>query len=317
MSCYHHLTMEERESLMIYSAQGKGIRAMAQRLGRAPSTISRELRRNRAAEYLASKAQAMYQKRRRNCVRHARLEDNALALQVQFLLGRLYWSPEEISHRLALDGGGKLSTSTIYRGLENGLLRDTLRANLRIKYHRLGKNPRPKSSYAGREIDRRPKPAAERSELGHWEGDTVNTKGAFAAVVTLVDRKSRFLLAESVKRKQAKSVCDAVINLLSSLPEPVRSITFDRGTEFSLASEMENALHTQIFFCHPHAPWERPSNENTNGLLRQFIPKFTQRVPFSPQALPSFTALLNFRPRKCLFWRTPYEVFWNTVLHFT
>ena len=159
--------------------------------------------------------------------------------------------------------------------------------------------------------------ANDRAELGHFEGDTIVSHKSKAVIATLVDRKSRYLIAGRVDRKEAAQVRRVIVELLLKTGGPVKSITFDQGTEFSEAGEMEAGLNTMVYFAHPHAPWERASNENTNGLLRQFIPKHRDLGDVSDEDLSRFAALINLRPRKCLNWATPYEVFSHNLLHFT
>ena len=136
-------------------------------------------------------------------------------------------------------------------------------------------------------------------------------------IATLVDRKSRYLTAGRVAGKEAAEVRRVVVQLLSKPAHPVKSITFDQGVEFADAAGMERELNTLVFFAHPHSPWERPTNENTNGLLRQFMPKHSNLGNVTDEDLSHYVALINLRPRKCLNWSTPYEVFSEQLLHFT
>lgn len=315
MSCYHHLTIVERELLYGFLQKGLSLRNIAQRLKRSPSTISRELRRN--PEYLPIQAQRNYVQRRKRSIRKYRLSDPQLHANVRFFLGHLFWSPEQISQRLKAEGAATVGTSTIYRALDSGLLRDTLRYYLRFKYKKLGKSKKPTKRCFARSIEDRPAAANDRAELGHFEGDTIVSHKSKAVIATLVDRKSRYLIAGRVDRKEAAQVRRVIVELLLKTGGPVKSITFDQGTEFSEAGEMEAGLNTMVYFAHPHAPWERPSNENTNGLLRQFIPKHRDLGDISDEDLSRFAALINLRPRKCLNWATPYEVFSHNLLHFT
>mgnify|MGYP002471169528 FL=1 len=168
-------------------------------------------------------------------------------------------------------------------------------------------------------IEERPEEANRRSEIGHWEGDLVYSSFYKLYVVTLVDRKSRFLLTGISYSRKAKEVSDVICCLLKELPEKyVRSLTLDRGSEFSEHGQITKTFPSlQIYFAHPMSPWERGSNEQINGLLRQYIPKNTYQVPFSAERLAEFTEKLNHRPRKCLGWKSPFEVFFNTLLHLT
>lgn len=316
MSCYCHLTIEEREKLYAFLQKGLSQRKISSLLHRAPSTISRELRRN--PECLPCQAQRRYLQRRKRCVRKPVLSDTELHNLVHFCLGYLYWSPEQISNRLKQEYNKPIiGTSTIYRALDNGLLQDTLRYYLRIKYKTMGKASKKQRKCFEKSIEQRPVEANMRSELGHWEGDTIVSRKSKSVFVTMVDRKSRYLTAERVDSKEAERVRETVVKLLRKTGTPVKSITFDRGTEFSENEVMEEQLHTQVFYAHPHSPWERPSNENTNGLLRQFMPKWTDLGKIEERDLDRIVMLINCRPRKCLNWRTPYEAFFNEVLRFT
>lgn len=315
MSCYHHLTIEERELLYGFSQKGLGVRAIARELSRSPSTISREIKRNQNC--LPFQAQDNYMQRRKKCVRKCLLSDSKLESSVRFFLGHFFWSPEQIAHRLKEEGAQTVSTSTIYRALDRGLLRDTLRYYLRFKYKKIGKaKKRDRTCYA-RKIDERPNEAKDRLAFGHWEGDTIVSNKSKVVIATLVDRRSRFLMAGRVSSKEAVEVREVVVRLLKKSNHPVKSITFDQGVEFSDASAMEKDLDTLVYFAHPHSPWERPTNENTNGLLRQFMPKHSDLGDITDDDLSHYVALINLRPRKCLNWSTPYEVFSNQLLHFT
>lgn len=314
MNCYHHLTIEERETLYRGLCQGKSLRGLGRELGRSPSTLSRELRRN-GGEYHPWRAQGNYHKRREGSVRRYVLEQPQLRHTVHFLLGWLYWSPEQISNRLRLEGRFTIGTSTIYRALERGQLRNSLRFYLRRKYKTFGKSSKKTRECFSNSIDQRPLQALHRSELGHFEGDTISGHGSRACILSLVDRRSRLLIAGKADSKEAKNINALLPRLLHG--HPLRSLTFDQGTEFSQAAALADALGAGVYFAHPHAPWERPSNENTNGLLRQFFPKEKSLASVSQEELDRVVALLNFRPRKSLNWRAPYEAHFHTLLHFT
>ena len=169
MSCCHHLTIEERELLYGFLQKGFSRRKIAKELGRSPSTISRELKRN--SDYLPVRAQERYRSCRKNSIRKRLLADPQLEASVRFFLGHLFWSPEQIANRLKAEGAQSVSASTIYRALDCGLLRDTLRYYLRIKYKTIGKAKKKDRRCFARKIDERPEAAANRAERGHWEGD--------------------------------------------------------------------------------------------------------------------------------------------------
>lgn len=333
MSHYHHLSISERESIWKSVITGKSLRQIALELGRNVSTISRELKRNRPGqEYRPSVAQDAYNQRRCHCRRHLMLAKGSLRDTVVKLITKEQWSPEQIANRLALEHGVRVvSYSTIYRALSCGCMepkgkrkrnrqgRYPMQKHLRRKGWRgKGKSRKP-LAHIHQTIDERPKSAQDRTQFGHWEGDLVYSSFHKVSVVTLVERYSRYLLTGISKTKQPEEVAEVIFELLKPLPtRKLRTITLDRGTEFAQHSKITEQIPNAVFyFTHPHAPWERGSNENTNGLLRQYIPKRTYKVPFSPELLCEFTEKLNHRPRKCLGWKTPFEVFSRKVLHLT
>lgn len=316
MSCYTHLTTKERECLMLLYEKGESIRKIAKSLHRSPSSISRELKRNESP-YRASLARERYCEQRSRCVRSKILDNVELRKTVTFLLGKLYWSPEQVSNRLKMERKIQISTNTIYRALETGLLRDTLRYYLRIKYKKHGKSSKIRRRCFQNTIENRPKEADERSVLGHWEGDTIHSSNEADALVTIADRKSRLLLCAKVPNKESQNVRRAMAVLLHESKLPVLSVTLDQGTEFADNKELEQELQTDVYYAHPRSPWERPTNENTNGLIRQFIPKRKKISQYTDEDVRMIMTMLNFRPRKCLGWLTPYESAFNQVLHLT
>ena len=324
MSHYHHISTEERKSISELYYAGNTIRKIARQLQRSPATISRELRRNRsdvgsAVLYHPEAATLAYQKRRQRCVRpHILCTNIELRHTVHFLLGYLYWSPAQISSRLKKEGTFQISAATIYRALENGQLRPLLRYFLRHKYKTFGKASKKRRNCFEKRIEDRPVEADMRSEVGHFEGDTIIGHGHRSCIVTLVDRKSRFLLAGKCDSKRAEDVTPVVIRLLSKLPpEKRKTITFDQGPEFSRPDLLEQALGVQVYFANAHSPWERGTNENTNGLLRQFYSKERGLGDVTQSDVDRVTALLNMRPRACLHFCLPFESFFASVLLLT
>lgn len=334
VSHYKHLSIEERESLYLGINQGKSIRAIARELGRSPSTLSRELKRGKSGhrKYRPSVAQYRYERRKSNCGRKPILSDAENLRLVQRLLCE-EWSPEEIEHRLKQEQNPlQISYATIYRALSSGLMDGKplryVRKSDRYLFHlrRKGKKRKKNGSvnkqgkYAIKySISERPEAAELRSELGHWEGDTVVGRKGGARFVTMVDRKSRFLLAVKTANGTAEAVRDGMLRMFSQLPpEKLRSITPDRGHEFAKHAEVSAAAHdVPFYFADPNSPWQRGTNENTNGLLRQYFPKETSFDTVPDCQLEAVVAKLNLRPRKCLAWRSPFEVFFHTLLHLT
>ena len=292
VSHYKHLSIAERESLYLGVNQGKSIRTIARELKRSASSLSRELRRNKISHrpYSPSRAQRRYQRCKKNCGRKPILA-NQEKLQLIRRLLREEWSPEQIQYRLKHEKNPlQISYTTIYRALSSGQIDGCspsyIRKCDRYSFHlrRKGKKRKEngKTNKQGKyeiqySIFERPQAAEQRSELGHWEGDTVVGRKGGARFLTQADRKSRLLLAAKVPNGTAEAVRDALIQMFDPLPaEKLRSITSDRGHEFAKHSEVSDALRgVPFYFADPYSPWQRGTNENTNGLLRQYFPKET------------------------------------------
>ena len=329
MSLYTHLTIDEREQIFLLFHQGQSIRVIAKLLERSPSTISRELARNHENQnYSPSVAQSKYTKRKSNCGRNLLLKNPELKALVKKLFLNEQWSPEQIAARLKLEKSAyTISFNTIYRAIYRGDLNESNlshghRGAIRKLRHK-GKTRHTKNHIEKRgkisvthTIHERPAAANNRSTIGHWEADTVAGKTGKACLVTLTDRKTRYLMVEKIEKKIAVHVRDSVIKLLSALPKNKRkSITPDRGKEFSKHSEVTEQLEEMPFyFADPHAPWQRGTNENTNGLLREYFPKKEDMTACSKVYIDTCIEKLNKRPRKCLGWKTPYELFFSKVL---
>ena len=328
MGHYTHLTLEEREMIMVLYHEGDGICKIARLIGRDKGTVSREIRRNHLYKhiYVAEKAQRMYETRRVQCRPHLRLENHELfnIVRNRFLEHR--WSPEQISGRIAMERPElAISTTTIYRAIYRRLLDydrysygKGLAGNLRHK----GKRRRrwDEEELRGKirisnPLSARPEEANGRQRLGDWEADTVIGKDGHSCAVTLVDRRSRFLLLRKVPSKSSAPVCSAMVAMLCG--RPLRSVTPDRGKEFAMHGEVTRRLGVPFYFPLPHQPWQRGSNENTNGLLREYIPKRTDMDGFTDAEMRWIQNELNMRPRKCLGFRTPHEVFFSESLHLT
>jgi len=321
MNRYHHLTTKERESLLFYLSSGKNQAEIARILGKSPSTISRELRRNKQGDsiYSPSEADKKYRERRKRCRPKKRLEkDKKLFEQVHTLLVFQYWSPEQIAHRIRKEAPEKtIGVSTIYRAIKNGPLRETMISCLRIKSKRLGKTKgEHRNSFIHQKIRQRPREANERSECGHFECDTVVVKKK-GYIFTSVDRKSSLLVACASKSKDSQAFNRAIIEAFREAGISPKTFTCDRGTEFAAHEELKKLLKVEVYFANAHAPWERGTNENTNGLLRQFYPKHSTFYELDDDSIREVVNLLNLRPRKCLDWRTPLEVFFDQKLHLT
>ena len=335
MSHYQHLSISEREKILVLRTEGKSLRSIATELVRCVSTVSREIKRNGLSDqsYSAVEAQKQYIHRRKKCRRHKLLSNSSLKETVMRLFLEEQWSPEQIASRLAYENNAvRLSYATIYRAIYAGLF-DTPeqrrsegnRGAIRKLRHR-GKTRRRKGTEETRgkivisnRIQQRPEEADSRKIIGHWEADTLAGKTGSACLVTITDRCSRYLLAGKVGKRYSALVADEMISLLSALPKKKRrTITPDRGKEFAKHPTVTKALDgIQFYFSDPHAPWQRGTNENTNGLLREYLPKAFDIALSSKDDITDFVRTLNFRPRKCLGWKTPHEVFFNISLHLT
>ena len=324
MGRYSHLTIGERERIMVLRGQGRGVREIARELGRSPPTVSRELARNGGEEgYSASSAQASYGARRAACVRRRRLSDPGLAALVQArILGG--WSPEQVSGRLRAEAGVVVGTATIYRAIRRRELDPPelarTRRGLAKRLRRKGKGPRKRGEEQRRgkirvphSIDERPPEAEARSRLGDWELDTVAGRVGGPCLVTCVDRRSRYLVGGLAA---SKSSADVAAVLASSLAgQPLGTLTPDRGKEFAGWEAVTGALGCEFYFALPRHPWQRGTNENTNGLIREYFPKGCDLSKVTDGEVQEVYHRINMRPRKCLGYRTPWEVHHSEVLH--
>ena len=317
------LCFAEREEIALLRARGLNQGEIAAKLGRHKSTISRELARNGTdAGYRASVAEDKAQTRAKR-PKPAKLAANRrLHRAVQRRLKRR-WSPRQISVRLAREFPDepemRVSHETIYQALYvqgRGALRRELASCLRTG--RALRKPRAQTRAQTAErgpirdkimISERPPEAADRAIPGHWEGDLILGKNGASAIGTLVERTTRFcILLHLPGRHDAEAVRDQMIAIMSRLPEAwKRSLTWDQGSEMARHREISVATGLDIYFCDPHSPWQRGSNENTNGLLRQYFPKGTDLSVHSPEHLALVAAELNGRPRQTLGWDTPFE----------
>lgn len=316
-----HLTLSEREVIAQLLAAGKNPSQIAKHLGRAPSTISRELRRNKVGSvdiYYAVQADWLAGERRRESKQPFVQHDERVWSYVRDKLAE-QWSPEQIAGRLREeypdDARMHISHETIYASIyadrrEGGVLWKQLRRHHRRRRPR-GSGRRSRGGIVGRVgIEERPAIVEKRSRKGDWEGDTV--AGKSGRLVTAVDRKSRYVLIAKVPDKRASSVNRGGIRALQKVPETFRkTLTLDNGTEFARFGELERALSLRVYFAEPYHSNQRATNENTNGLLRQYFPRETDFREVSHQAVAKVQQRLNNRPRKCLGYRTPHEVLFD------
>jgi IS30 family transposase len=323
-----YLSLAEREEIALGLAARKSLPQIARELGRAVSTVSREVGRNSSAggSYRATAAQYRAEVRARR-PKTAKLAGNEeLRGWVQAKL-ELRWSPEQVSRRLAAEFADRpemrVSHETIYQSLYvqgRGALRRELVKSLRTG--RAVRRPRRKDGERrGRikdmvMISERPAEAADRAVPGHWEGDLIVGAHGKSAIGTLVERTTRFtLLVPLPDGHDAPAVAAALTPVIAGLPDAVRrSLTWDQGWEMRSHAQVAVAADCEIYFCDPHSPWQRGSNENTNGLLRQYFPKGTSLAGHSAEHLAAVADELNGRPRKTLGWKTPAEAL-AEILH--
>jgi IS30 family transposase len=317
-----YLSMSEREQIYALGVAGHSIRQIATKLDRSPSTISRELRRNRAADddYYPHAAH------RQAVARRARPKEAKLAcpgpLRDYVTYGlRLGWSPEQICFRLRADHPDNLEMrvahETVYQSIylqaRGGLKRELTQTLRSGRVHRKPQKKtderRPRFRDEMINISERPAEVEDRAVPGHWEGDLIMGSGNQSAIGTLVERTTRFVMLVHLPGDHtAETVRDGLIKTMAKLPEALRgSLTWDQGIEMALHKSFSAATDMDVYFCDPHSPWQRGSNENTNGLLRQYFPKGTDLSKYGPEDLEQVAVLLNGRPRKTLGWKTPAE----------
>ena len=315
MRPYTHITTEERACLAEYLKNGMRMVEIATLLERDVSTISREIKRNRnkhekpdGTYYSATAAASRYRQRRKRCVRKPRLIPGTELYNYVCSNLKDAWSPEEIELTWKqLHPGEKLSEGTIYRAVFRGELPEIapethLRRRGKRKYGKRGKFYTIKPEHT---IHDRPEAAQNRERIGDWEGDTVAGGVRKGYLVTLVDRLARYLVVAKVNTLNAGVVAESVIKALKSSKLPVKTITFDNGSEFAEYKAIERGLNTTVYFADPHSPWQRGTNECFNDRLRFFFPKGSDLRPVSDETVADVVSSINRRPRKCLGLRSP------------
>jgi len=311
-----HLTLEERDRLAQFRHQGLQQQEIAKILRRSKSTISRELKRNPIGDdYLAGQAQRQAEQRRRERPLSRRMDDPEINESVRSGLAQ-QWSPEQIEGRLEQqypdDPRRRVSAQTIYDWIKNDEHREHWQAMLRRRGKRPSRRKQAETSDGARIADR-PEVIEGRFRLGDFEGDTVLGPPGTGGLVTLVDRKSRFTIILKIQSKDSDHVHQRIKERLKELDDERRhSITFDNGTEFTRCHRLEKHLGITLYFADPGCPYQRGTNENTNGLIRQFFPKGTDFRHISHHEVRRVENLLNNRPRACLGFRTPAEVFFES-----
>ena len=326
------LSISEREEIRIGLRAGESFASIGRRLGRSTSTISREVNRNGGTDgYLAWKADRRAGEVARRG-RESKLVVNVRLREVVESWLRLRWSPEQIAAKLRVEFPDEpemwVSHETIYQCLfvqARGQFRQDLTGYLRSG--RTRRQPRAvdgetkkKNGIVGMiSIRQRPAEADDRAVPGHWEGDLIIGAGGGSAIITLVERASRYVLLGRIDgTHDAVTTCNEITRLIGRLPLQLRrSLTWDQGREMAEHAKFTIATDVQVYFCDPHSPWQRGSNENTNGLLRQYFPKGTDLSRFSQAELDAVARELNGRPRQTLGWVSPSEKFAEAVAMIT
>ena len=315
---YTHLTTFERGKLELLYTQGKSTRSIARELGRHHSTIARELNRNKNdTVYQAEIAQGAYQKRRQRSIPIGKYSLEFAGLLEEKL--QETWSPEQIAGRMKTCSNGQtVSFKTIYRWLYSGMLHRCDTAVLRHK----GKRRQPMETRGrfnvGKLISSRPKEIRKHESFGHWELDTVvSSRGkSKACVATFAERKTRLYLALKMPDRTSTSMESAVDTLIKTFPlGSFKTATVDRGKEFACYKSLEEDHNIDVYFADPYSSWQRGTNENSNGLLREFYPKGHDFALVTEKELAIVLELINNRPRKCLGWKTAYESFIEELSH--
>jgi transposase, IS30 family len=312
---YKHLTQEERYQIHALRRQGITLGRIAAELCRHRTTISRELKRNASANGYKPAA-AHKQARARQCERRNARQFSAHDWNHVKTYLRLHLSPQQCSGRLKLEGALSISTESIYQYV----YKDCKTGGDLLAYLRCQKVRR-KRYASGQErrgvlknrvgIEHRAAVVDKRRRIGDWEGDTVIGKGHQGVLVTLAERKSRYTLARVLPSRHSTLVSQAVIELLRPHKAQCKTLTFDNGKEFAEHEFIAKALQANVYFAHPYCSWERGLNENHNGLLRQFFPKGRSLLKVDQMEVDEAIYRLNHRPRKCLGYRTPHEVFYG------
>jgi IS30 family transposase len=321
MTKYHHLSPEERAVIMLERDRGSSLRQIALKLKRNPATLLRELKRNAAADqYCARSAGAAYKHRRQHSVRPRKLASNRILCDIVWSrLLHYKWSPEQIAATLKADYPEQpamhVSPETIYAHIyayPRGELRKLLVQSLRRGKSKRGPRGSRASCYSSLKIPpeqmigHRPAEVGSREVAGHWEGDLIIGAMNQSCVGTLVERKTGFVVLAKMRSKSAQHVREGFEANMINVPDFLRlSMTYDRGAEMAQHALMSKRLHLKIYFADRRAPWQRGSNENINGLLRQFLPKGEDLSTHSQAQLNHIAWLLNTRPRKRFAFKTP------------
>jgi len=326
---YHRLSLVEREEISRLLAKGLSFRAIAKQIKRNPGTIAREVNQIRLGRILYRATVGQWRALRKRLRQRRKRKLDKFSKLKRYVLSKLilYWSPEQIANHVKIDypedTAMRISPETIYAYVyvqpKGELKKHLIKALRREHKHRYKKN-----HHFNREvpniidlvsIDKRPKEVGDRRIPGHWEGDLIIGKLKHSALGSLVERTSRAVILTHLKQFDHTSVAKAFAQEIQKVPRHMRlSMTYDRGGEMSSHRWFTKHTKVKVYFAHSKSPWERGTNENTNGLIRQFFPKGTDFSKFTRREVKRVQRLLNQRPRKVLHWKTPEEVFNELVL---
>lgn len=315
---YDQLSLDERYEIYRLHQSNTSLRQIGRLMGRSASTISRELKHNALprGDYKPASAERIALSRRRRLSRIERLSPLQSYVDDGLAMG---WSPEQIAGRLRRERSEHtVGVETIYRYIYRWRMRKEklwrflprAKASRGRRYFKRRRDPLPDR----RSIHERPQAVASRNEFGHWEGDLMQFRTQRGNLLTLCERTTRFVLTAPLKTKTAAETGRAIIDILRRLPGPARqTLTFDNGGEFQDFPRLEAALDMATYFCDPHAPWQRGTIENTNGLLRRDMPRKTDITNYTARDVGEIAWAVNSTPRKCLGYKTPAEAFMENI----
>jgi IS30 family transposase len=321
---FKHFTIEEREKIQELLWQKTSIRTIAGVLGRSPSSVSREIKKNLPLQYRYAPRTAHERALRKRSYRGRQLRLKSGFIR-RYVINHLKagYSPEQIAGRLSLEYPQyKISHEAIYQYIYHRIHCDYLRVgyhDLRVYLKRRHKRRETKGmrkgqrifKHKGFSIELRPKEVEKRKTIGHWEGDSMVSRKSKVGLNTLVERKTGLVLISKIQNGTSNETADTVINRLKCLP--CKTLTTDNGTENFAYEKIQEELHISCYFAHPYCSGERGTNENTNGLIRWYLPKGTDFANISDETIQTVENILNNRPRKRLGWKTPLEVFNESV----
>lgn len=321
MENYKQLTSGLRYQIYGLKQAGLNQTEIAEKIGVNKATISREFHRNKGKRgWRPKQAQTLHDERRQACVNGRKFSPENWCEVEKLIRGDL--SPEQVSGRLKCEGSLLISHEIIYRHVYADK-----RDGGDLHLHLRSQKPHRKRYASGQErrgtiknrvsIDERPEIVTEKTRIGDWEGDTVIGKNHKGGLVTLAERKSRYVLAGHISSKHAEGVTDVTTRLLTPHKDKCHTITFDNGKEFAEHEKIAAELKANIYFAHPYHSWERGLNENSNGLLRQYFPKGMELIDITEKQVLDAVERLNHRPRKVLGFKTPHEVFFEVEMRYT